>query len=335
MKVGILGAGFVVSLFLEAAIKLDGLELVAICGHNNVEKTERIAHENQIRFIYFNYQEMLDNPNIDTIYVATPNNLHYENARQALLNKKNVILEKPFTKSYEQAEELVEIAVQNGLLLFEAITVVNTPNFEKTKELVNKFEKIKIVELNYVQYSSRYDNFKKGIVHPVFDYQKDGGALRDLGVYNVHFVVGLFGEPIKYHYYPNIERNIDVSGTLVMVYDHFSCILTSAKDCSNYFDIRIQGDKKVIHSTSAIDLYDSFTFIDDGVEKKYELNVHKEMFYSELSNFLAIFHSKDYRKCYQKLQNSLIVIKILENVYKEMNKALSIETNWIGASEHV
>lgn len=327
MKVGILGSGFVVSLFLEAANKLDDLELVAICGHNNVEKVKKIAYENNIPFIYFNYQEMLNNPNIDTIYVATPNNLHYENAKQALVNKKNVILEKPFTRSFKQAEELVEIAKQNKLLLFEAITVVNTPNFDKTKELVKEFEKIKIVELNYVQYSSRYDNFKNGIIHPVFDYTKDGGALRDLGVYNIHFVVGLFGEPIKYHYYPNIERNIDVSGTLVMIYDEFSCFLTCAKDCSNYFDIRIQGDKKIIHSTSAIDLYDSFTFIDEGKEKKYELNLHKEMFYSELSNFLAIFNLMDYSKCYQKLQNSLIVIKIIENVYKEMNKKMGIETN--------
>lgn len=334
MKVGILGSGFVVSLFLDAATKLDEMELVAICGID-AEKVEKIANENHILFTYSNYQEMLDNPNVDTIYIGIPNHLHYEHAKQALLNHKNVILEKPFTRSFKQAEELVEIAKKNKLLLFEAITVVNTPNFEKTKELVNTFEKIKLVELNYVQYSSRYDNFNKGIIHPVFDYKKDGGALRDLGVYNIHFVVGLFGEPLSYTYYPNIERNVDVSGTLVMTYNKFSCILTSAKDCSNYFDIRIQGDKKIIHSTSAIDLYDSFTFIDDGKEEKFELNVRKEMFYSELSNFIKIYNSNDYEKCYQKLQNTLTVIKILENVYKEMNEKLGIETTQIGASENV
>lgn len=332
MKVGILGSGFVVSLFLEAATKLEEMKLVAICGHHNVEKTEKIASENHIPFVYFNYQEMLDNPKVDTIYIGTPNNLHYEQAKQALLNHKNVILEKPFTRSFKQAEELVELAKRNKLFLFEAITVVNTPNFEKTKELVDNFEKIKIVELNYVQYSSRYDNFKKGIIHPVFDYQKEGGSLRDLGVYNVHFVVGLFGEPLKYQYYPNIERNVDVSGTLIMTYDHFSCILVSAKDCSNYFDIRIQGDKKCIHSTSAIDLYDAFTFVDEGKEETYALNVHQEMFYSELSNFISIYASKDYEKCYQKLQNSLIVIKIIENVYKEMNAMLGLEIDQTGVS---
>ncbi len=335
MKVGILGSGFVVSLFLEAVTKIEDMELTAICGHKSVEKVERIAKENNIPFVYFDYQKMLDNPQVDTIYVATPNHLHYENAKQALLNHKNVILEKPFTRSLKQAEELVEIAKRNKLFLFEAITVVNTPNFEKTKELVKGFEKIKIVQLNYVQYSSRYDNFKKGIIHPVFDYQKEGGTLRDLGVYNVHFAVGLFGEPIQYQYYPNIERKVDVSGTLVLSYDDFSCILTNAKDCSNYFDIRIQGEKKTIHSTSPIDLYDSFTLIDDGKEERFELNDHKEMFYAELSNFIQIFNSNDVEKCYQKLQDSLTVIKIIENVYKEMNEKLKIESNQTGVSENV
>ena len=335
MKVGILGSGFVVSLFLEAAVKLEDLRLIAICGHNNREKVERIASENNIPYIYFDYQEMLDNPDVDTIYVATPNNLHYENARQALLNNKNVILEKPFTKTVEQARELVKIAKEKKLFLFEAITVVNTPNFKKTKELLDQFERVKIVELNYVQYSSRYDNFKKGIIHPVFDYKKDGGALRDLGVYNIHFVVGLFGKPKNYQYYPNIERNVDVSGTLVMVYDKFTCFLTSAKDCTNYFDIRIQGDKKMILSSSAIDLYDSFTFIDDGKKLEYKLNLHEEMFYSELSNFLELYHSGNYEKCYKKLEDSLIVIQIIEDVYEKMNTMLKIETEKSGELDNV
>lgn len=70
---------------------------------------------------------------------------------------------------------------------------------------------VKIVQLNYSQYSSRYEAFKQGQIAPVFDPKKAGGALMDLNVYNIHFVAGLFGEPKAVHYYPNMKKGVDTS----------------------------------------------------------------------------------------------------------------------------
>ena len=113
-----------------------------------------------------------------------------------------MILEKPFTVTYEEAKKLAELARAKGLVLFEAITNQYNANYEKVRELLPGLGDVKIVQLNFSQYSSRYEAFKQGNIAPVFDAAKAGGALMDLNVYNSHFVVGLFGEPKAVHYYP-------------------------------------------------------------------------------------------------------------------------------------
>ena len=150
------------------------------------------------------------------IYVALPNNLHFSFAKEALLAGKHVILEKPFTVTYEEAKEIAAIAREKKLYLFEAITTQYNPNYHKMKELLPRLGDIKLVALNFSQYSSRYDNFKKGIISPSFDPNNAGGALMDLNIYNIHFVAGLFGKPLKVRYCSNMERDVDTSGILVM-----------------------------------------------------------------------------------------------------------------------
>lgn len=74
------------------------------------------------------------------------------------------------------------------------------------KEHLDQLGDIKIVECNYSQYSSRYDAFKRGDIAPAFNPKMGGGALRDLNIYNIHFVVGLFGRPKTVQYLANVEK---------------------------------------------------------------------------------------------------------------------------------
>ncbi len=94
-----------------------------------------------------------------------------------------------------ELDELIKIAKQQNCLLFEAITNQYLPTYQDIKEKLNEIGKIGIISSNYSQYSSRYDAFKRGEILPVFDVNQSGGALMDLNIYNIHFVVGLFGKP--------------------------------------------------------------------------------------------------------------------------------------------
>ena len=165
---------------------------------------------------------MLADPDIDLIYIATPNSLHYRQAKAALLAGKNVLCEKPFVPTVAEADELIRLAKERHLFLFEAITTAHHANYALVKEHLPDIGPLRIVSCTFCQYSSRYDALLSGQVPPVFDPACCGGALMDLNLYNVHFVVGLFGEPMSVSYHPNLYRNgIDTSGILLLEYPDF------------------------------------------------------------------------------------------------------------------
>ena len=286
MKIGIVGAGNIVPDFLEASKNIEDFEIVSISAtENGRERMKKLSEKYGIKNIYTNYEDLL-NDDIDVVYIAIPNSLHYEFAKKAIERNKHIILEKPFTTTYREAEELVELAQEYGIMLFEAISNQYLPNYEKTKELISELGDIKIVQLNYSQYSSRYDRFKNGDIAPAFDPKKSGGALMDLNVYNIYYIVGLFGSPQKILYTANIERNIDTSGVLVLDYGSFKCVAVGAKDCKAPLSMNIQGDKGYINSSDAANMYNKFTFVEnDGTEKVFELNGGKERLYHELVKF--------------------------------------------------
>ena len=133
--------------------------------------------------------------------------------------------------TYDEAKELVDLARAKKLFVFEAITVLHNDVIAKMKENLPRLGQIRMMLANYSQYSSRYDNYLKGVVDHSFDPKYLGGALRDINVYNIHYAVELFGTPQKTHYYPNTGFNgIDVSGTMVLEYDGFSAVCTGGKD---------------------------------------------------------------------------------------------------------
>ena len=95
----------------------------------------------------------------------------------------------------------------------------------------------------------------------------------DLGIYNINFTLGLFGEPKKVNYFPNIKKKIDTSGVLVLDYGTFKVNAVCAKDCQGPLLISIQGDKAQILSNDASSMISAFSLIqNDGSTKEYSLN---------------------------------------------------------------
>jgi predicted dehydrogenase len=272
-----------------------------------------------IQKIYHDYDALLADENVEVVYVALPNHLHYQFAKKAVESKKHVIVEKPFASSYEQAKELVDLARQNHVIIFEAISNQYMPNYNKTKELVKQLGDVKIVQLNYSQYSRRYDLFKEGTVLPVFDPKKSGGALMDLNVYNIHYVVGLFGKPDRIHYIANIERDIDTSGILTMEYPSFQCVCIGAKDCKAPVSINVQGDKGYIHSDYPANTYGSFVFeLNNGERCEYALNEGMPRLYHELKTFTDLLKNGNESEAEMYNQHSLDVMEILDNARRQV-----------------
>ena len=312
MRVGITGAGMTVPWFLEAAELIPEMEIGALFARKE-EKRKELCEKYHIPAAYDSYEKLLADESLDVLYLPLPNSLHYSFAKQALEAGKHLIMEKPFTVTYAEAKELAELAESKGLLLFEAVTNQYNPNYEKVRELLPGLGDIKIVQIDFAQYSSRYDAFKQGIVAPVFDPEKAGGALLDLNVYNIHFVTGLFGEPKAVHYYPNMERGVDTSGILILEYPTFQCVCIAAKDCGAPLSVNIQGDKGCIFSHSNAGRFEEFSYQENKKESvPYALIKEEPIFYDELRAFADYYEKKDMEAFQKRLDQSLLVMRILD-----------------------
>ena len=319
MKVGILGAGMIVHDLLTFIHQVDGVELTAICAlPEEKEKIEGMAKEHHIASTYVDYDEMLKDEQVEVVYVAVNNHLHYEMCKKAILAGKHVICEKPFTSNLKELEELVALADTNKVIMVEAVSTQYLPNTLKIKELLPTLGQIKIVSANYSQYSSRYDAFKAGEVLPAFNPAMSGGALMDLNIYNINLVVALFGKPLNVNYEANIQRGIDTSGILTLDYDSFKCVCIGAKDCKAPVATNIQGDAGCITISTPANSLNGFKVLmnkgsakqmnNEGDEVSYNNDKHR--MYHEFVEFVKMIDEKDFTRAKKMQEISLITIEI-------------------------
>ncbi|MDR2538582.1 MAG: Gfo/Idh/MocA family oxidoreductase [Bifidobacteriaceae bacterium] len=172
---------------------------------------------------------------IDTVYLGTPNSLHFKQAKAALLSQKNVIVEKPAVTEPDQFEELLEIAQSNQVHIIEAFRHIWDPNFRLIQNELEEFDALSGVSLAFRQYSSRYDDLKKGIIANVFKRELAGGALGDIGVYLISSLVALFGEPKTVKLYPRyLITGVDGNGIAILSYPGFDAVCQFSKNQASH-----------------------------------------------------------------------------------------------------
>lgn len=313
MKLGIVGAGMIVKDFLTMTPLLPEIELKAITGTpHGMDNMEKLQMQYGIDRVYTDIDECLANEEIDTIYVAVPNHLHFAFAKKALEAGKNVICEKPFTLNLAELKELAELAQTKQLISLEAITNQYMMNYQKIKEAVPTLGEIKVIECNYSQYSSRYDAFKAGEVLPAFNPKFGGGALMDINIYNIHFVVGLLGAPSSVKYLANIEKDIDTSGILILNYPDTKVVCIGAKDSTATIRSTIQGTKGSVIVNGATNVLDNFDIESKAGIENFDFKQNSHRMYEEFKAFQRIIAEKDLKEAALRLQHSEEVLRVVE-----------------------
>ena len=313
MKLGIIGAGKIAQEVLTFINEIDGIDLVAIAATPRSEdKLKKLSEEYKIDKYYTDYEKLLANEEVEVVYVALPNNLHYEVMDKALDFGKDIICEKPFAANINQALKIFKKAEDKDLIVLEAMSNRFIPNAVKVKEQLSKLGKIKIVSFNYSQYSSRYDRFKEGDIAPAFSLGNAGGALMDLNIYNIDYAVNLFGKPSDVKYYPNIEKSIDTSGVCVLDYDDFKVVSIGAKDSSASLVNTIQGEDGTIEIPDALNNFGSYKIKKTGGDyKDYNENADKSRLYYEFVAFEEIIRNRDKKRVDELKDVTLITSEVL------------------------
>ena len=311
IRVGTIGNGFIVEEFANAIKQVDGANIEAIylrpkdlgCGFDKKIGVEKV---------YSSVEKMLEDDSINCIYIAIPNVLHYFRAKQALLAGKNIIVEKPFTVNSKETQELIEIAKEKNLFIFEAMTIIHMPNYKELKKKVSQIGNICLVVANYSQYSSKYNLLMDGNIMNVFNPAFAGGCLMDLNYYNIYTTIALFGKPQKVSYSARKYKNgIDLSGIVTMEYDGFNCVCVGAKDCDgvNYF--QIQGDKGYICVNDGINGVKDVNLKINGKVEYYNYQKISNRLYYELVDFVNIMRDNDYKACYELLEYTIDTLSVV------------------------
>lgn len=185
MKLAILGPGGIARSMAAAAAGLDEVELYAV-GSRTYEKAKAFADKWGFEKAYGSYEEMLQDPQVELVYVATPHSHHYQYAKMCLEYGKHVLVEKAFTVNAAQAEELMGMARKKGLLLAEAIWTRYMPSRKMIDDLVAGGAIGTVTSLTA----------NLGYVLPHVERMQEpalaGGALLDLGVYPINFALMVF-----------------------------------------------------------------------------------------------------------------------------------------------
>lgn len=242
MKTAIIGTGMISDLFLKNARLLPFYECYAVYNRQ-LEKAAAFQKKYALAQAYDDYEELLNDPQIDCVYIALPNSLHYHYAYRAAECGKKIIIEKPFVSNYREFEQLQAVCLKNKVKIAEVNRVLSLPNYQIIREKLALCRDLAIVSATFFQSSRKYAAFLNGEQPNVFSTKFSGGALMDLGVYGTHFVIGLFGLPLNVYYRAKqTSETLDLAGVLILEYPHFIAVLLQSKISFGDNRILIQGD---------------------------------------------------------------------------------------------
>ena len=223
-KWGIIGTGGIARAF-ATDIALLGDHVVAAVGSRSLEKAESFVKSIPGAKAYGSYEDLLNDTNIDAIYVATPHPSHKENVIAALNAGKPVLCEKPFAVNAAEAKEMVAAAKANNVALMEAMWARFLPHYAKIREIVASGVLGQITTIHADHGQRLADQNIPRLVEPSLA----GGALLDLGIYPISFAHMVLGKPDSITSSATFtDKGVDASSTAIFNYKSGAqAILTS------------------------------------------------------------------------------------------------------------
>ncbi len=239
MKIGILGAGRIAVIMAQTIAAIpDHAELYAIASRS-LDRAREFAQKHSIPKAYGSYEEMLADPQVDLVYIATPHSEHYANMKMCISHKKPVLCEKAFTKNANEAREIIELAKQEKVFVTEAIWTRYMPSRAKIKEIIDS------------GIIGTPDTLSANLHYSIADKERmvcpelAGGALLDLGVYSLNFAMMVFGTDIK-----EIRSNAVLTDTGVDRFNSMTVVYNDGKIANLSSGFTSRSDRQgVIYGT--------------------------------------------------------------------------------------
>jgi predicted dehydrogenase len=239
IKVAVIGCGSVSGMYLPHLSKSSFVELVSVCDIR-FERAQSASKKYNVPNAYPNINQMLAGAPFDLMVNLTDMQQHGRLNRQALMARKHVWSEKPMANTYAEGRELLDLAIKQGVRIWGAPAVVNSPQFAYMAKAIRE-GKIGKVSAAHAHYGHL------GPTWSAFFYEQGGGSLPDLGVYNLASLTGLLGPARSVMAMTSIitpERTVDDKGKIkvvaednaIVLMEHANGVLSNVQCGFNYFD---------------------------------------------------------------------------------------------------
>jgi predicted dehydrogenase len=241
IRLATIGTSKITRSFSSAVALAEGIDITAVYSRDP-ERGRALADELGATDAYSDLDALLAS-DIDAVYVASPNTVHESQALAAVRAGKHVIVEKPAVTTAEAWAGLCREARDAGVVLLEAMRTEYDPGLDVIRELLPSLGTIRRVQLGYQKRSARYDQVLAGEQVNIFDPALGGGALMDLGVYPIHALVNLFGEPQSVQAASvAIASGADGAGSALCAYPGFVAEVLYSKITTSSLPSEIQGE---------------------------------------------------------------------------------------------
>jgi predicted dehydrogenase len=214
LRWGILGAGNIAGHFTDALHAETESRAVAV-GSRNQDKAARWAAAHGVETVHGSYDALVDDPQVDVVYVATPHSEHREHALLAIAAGKHVLVEKAFTRNAAEAREVLDAARAAGVFVMEAMWTRFLPHVQALHQVIDSGEIGEVVAV----FADHGQAFPLDPSSRLFAPKLAGGALLDLGVYPVSFAHDLLGAPRSVHAVGQLT-DTGVDGQIGIVLDY-------------------------------------------------------------------------------------------------------------------
>ena len=256
LRLANVGTGLIVDTLVEAVAANENVQLVATYSRS-LERAREWGEPRGASLFFDSLEELAASPEVDAVYVASPNSLHMRQACILLEGGKHVLAEKPFATTRKEAEEAFALAHSKGLVLMEALVTLHSPGFKVLKDTLPEVGELRSASIRTGKISSRVPALLRGELTRTFDPEFSGGGLTDMGVYVVEQMVGLFGAPQRiFAAGTTFDAStigadprwplVDLGGEALCDYGTHVVHLSWSKDSDNHLPNAIQGTKATL-----------------------------------------------------------------------------------------
>ncbi|ANU09703.1 oxidoreductase domain-containing protein [Planococcus antarcticus DSM 14505] len=246
MRFGIIGTNWITDRFIKAAKEHPEFTIGAVYSRT-MENASAFATKYEVQNVYTDMKAMFKSGHIDAVYIASPNAFHAQQSILAMEHGIHVLCEKPAVTSVEEMDQVIGASQTHKATYMEAMKSTVVPSFLNLKKNMDKIGPIRRFVFHYNQYSSRYDNYKNGVIENAFKPELGNGAKMDLGVYCIAPIIHLAGTPesaMKNNFL--LSTGADGQGSMILNYAGIEAVIMYSKISDSFMPSEIQGENGII-----------------------------------------------------------------------------------------